>query len=150
MRTSRQTIATALSSRGAISQSLEILALSALAQSGVGPGADPRRIAVGLGFRVRAMTRAPGRAEVHDGDCICYQWSPDACEMGLNVFVGLAMALLRAEHDTGDVYRLAGYLALPSETSRDDGDQVHCPAWFVAARRGRGWIGPGLRLCPAG
>lgn len=119
------------------------MALAALRRSGVGPGADPARMAIGLGYRLRAVTRTDYMARV-DGLLISYLWEPDTRDRGLNVFVGNAIALAAEEHLSAsrtDLFRLAGFLALPDRSVPAEAAawvQPYAPLWFLEARRQSG------------
>jgi len=142
--TPREIISAAVAhSHGAGSQRLHRIAIEALRRSGLGPGADPARIAVALGYRIRAVTRADYIARL-DGGLISYLWEPDPRDRGLHVFVGNAIALAREHRLTPsrtDVFRLAGFLALPDRSVAAEAAeylQPYAPLWFLEARRQSG------------
>jgi hypothetical protein len=123
---------------GAGANRLQRRAREALSEARVRPYANPRRIAAELGFRIRANTASDAPRAVVDDGLLLYRWDPSSREWGLNLFIALAMALLgelgrTATH--GEVYALAGYLALPEDnydTSGDVSRQQFLPAWFIA------------------
>lgn len=154
MQKDREVIRAALGhSFGQWSRRLQRIAHLALRSSQVGLWADPRLIAIGLGFETRPVTRADRIVTVNGGR-IDYLWEDDPRETSLNVFLGLSMLLLwrnRLDVVPTDVYRVAGYLALPETSLPHEvvvDVQRHAPLWFLEARRRDGsgtYLAVGLR-----
>lgn len=111
MHLSRDRVAAALSLTGGLR--IEALAQSTLARAGVGRDAPGIRLAVELGYPIRAVTRATFTADVVDLEIdgrirptIFFAY-PD--ESGFNVTVGVAIGELRAagiEVTEANVHRL--------------------------------------------
>lgn len=118
---------------------LESLARRALFYAGRPDFADPRHIAVMLGFKI--LPRAP-RGMCGEGSAagvIAYQWDADSRVRGLRAAHGLAHAILTeeiGEHSDADAWLLTAMLVVPPWAM---GDRViehrFAPAWFVDAWR---------------
>jgi hypothetical protein len=130
MQATRADIRAALSQAPGGGSRLKLDAQNALIRAGCEAGADTRRIATGLKYRILAEPALDARAEYHDGLIAFLQdrdWS-------LNMAIGCAIALLT---DNGlpfgpeDVYWLAGHLGVP--TNPKMGSDL--PEWFVTAYR---------------
>lgn len=103
---------------------------------------DPRWLALALGFRIRANVREKERASLID-DVISFRWVPDLRECGLNVFTGIAIALLHGTagaESAADICLLVAQLVLPDEIAisvdvESIGSlQSFAPLWFLDAR----------------
>lgn len=134
MRDSRANICAALQSVGG--QNLETLADETLARARVGPGADPRRIVLGINYDLRSLTHGSLRAVVF-GRVIGVRW--DADEWALNAFIGVARAVFpHGSH--ADIFRLTGHLAMPGlDRFEQAPPSLYLPAWFMQAHRRRTW-----------
>lgn len=118
---------------------IRAVARESLARARVGIGCDPRYLALALGYKVRAMTT--GTDPPSDPMLIAYDWVPNARECGLNVFLGIGDAMFRERKmrtDARDVYRLAGWIALPEDVRHVglcdlENVQPHAPSWFLQA-----------------
>lgn len=142
--TPREIISAALAhSYGAGAQHWQNMATEAVGRSGLGPYPNPWHLAIALGYRLRSVTRSDFFATI-SGDCIDVLWVPEPRETGLHVFVGDALALVHATGRSAtrtDVFRLAGFLALPDRAiSAEEASrlQPHVPPWFIEARRQSG------------
>jgi hypothetical protein len=142
--TPREIISAALAhSYGAGSAFWQAMAVSAVRRSGLGPYPNPWQLALSLGYRLRSVTRSDQFAMLA-GNCIEVLWEPNARETGLHVFVGDALALVRESGRAAtrtDVFRLAGFLALPDRNVAADEAarlQPFVPEWFIEARRQSG------------
>jgi hypothetical protein len=128
MRASRERIATALQTGGAID--LEAIAQDIYARAQLRSYDDPSHIVLALDYELHRPTQAPYRACV-DGRLMIVRWDPD--EWKLNTFIGLAIAAfgeagISATDD--DVFRLARALAV-----RPGRPLPSLPDWFVRAHR---------------
>lgn len=120
---------------------LESLARRSLARAGRPPFADPRHLAVALGFELLPRSPPGLCGEGTARGLIAYAWSADPREVGLRVGHGLAHALLHHQFDgsnDADAWVLTAFLLLPRsavQTYPSDAVEAraHAPVWFVRA-----------------
>jgi len=141
---------------GAGGHRLQTIATEALRQARVGPWANPRRIAAGLGYATQATTARDAPRAVVDGRHVIFRWHPSDREWGLNLFIGVGMARLGELDMTvgrSEIYGLAGFLALPEnrfDTAADIAEQRFLPGWFIVAHQRLRAVGSAsgvIRLC---
>jgi hypothetical protein len=109
------------------------IAIQSLQRAGLEEGADPRLVALALGYLVRAETAPTTERAKIDGRTISFGWDPDPRVWGLNVFLGLAKMLLLVHGiHTGEpnVLLLAGYLANGGRREAES-DHPFVPADFL-------------------
>jgi hypothetical protein len=129
---------------------LESVARRALASAGRPEMADPRHLAVALGYEL--LPRRPPGQWCGEGVCrgvIAYAWSPDRREVGLRVCHGLAHSLLDRQgdpHTDGDAWALTAMLLVPRAAAHTRPaqailDAAWAPTWFarLAIPLGKAW-----------
>lgn len=142
MRASRERIAVALQSGGAID--LEGIAQSVYARAALRSYDDPSHIVIALRYELQRLTHAPFRASV-DGRLMIVRWEP--YEWRLNTFIGLAIAAFgeaRIVASDADVFRLARSLAV-----RPGRPLPPLPEWFLRAHRRSLGFSTGSGVFPA-
>lgn len=113
---------------------LATLARDALARAECELYCDPRLLVIALGYTLRLETNeVPWRALLR-GRCINFRYHEDPSERGLNVFLGLAAALLISAGlsvSEGSAYRLAACLSLGDGGLPGVAAQRHVPQAFM-------------------
>jgi hypothetical protein len=113
---------------------LATLARDALARAECGLYCDPRLLAIALGYTLRLETHSvPWRAKLL-GRCINFRYDADPRERGLNIFLGLAAALLVSAGlsvSESSAYRLAAHLALGDGGLPEVAAQKYVPQAFM-------------------
>jgi hypothetical protein len=136
MRDSRAQIFAALQTVGG--HDLATIASETLALAGCEPGGDPNRIAGRLPYELRWVDVAAQRAWF-DGRTIKVLFTPG--EWALNALIGISRAVdatRRLRLTPGEVYKLAGHLAMPGIDRCDIAPSLeYLPTWFVQALRRR-------------